>query len=194
VSVEAIAPKRPPGRPAKAAKAQSPVGYQISAQLKRIETTEQQFSQKRSRFILATNQIDRLQWPAQKLLTGYKGQQKVERGFRFLKDPLFFTSSIFLKKPSRVQALALIMALTLLVYSLAERKLRQALDQQQQTVLDQRKQPTAKPTFRWVMQKFQGIHWVRLGPSTQISNLSDERQLIIRLLGPPAQRYYSGST
>ena len=194
VSVEVIEPKRPPGRPSKAAKAQTPVGYQLSAQLKRIETTEQQFSQKRSRFILATNQMDRQQWPAKKLLTEYKGQQKVERGFRFLKDPLFFTSSVFLKKPSRVQALALIMALTLLVYTLAERKLRQALTHQQQTVLDQRKRPTAKPTFRWIMQKFQGIHWVSLGSSTQISNLSDERQLIIRLLGPPAQRYYTGST
>ena len=69
------------------------------------------------------------------------------------------------------------------MYTLAERKLRQALAYQQLTVLDQRKQPTAKPTFRWVMQKFQGIHWVNLGPSTGISNLSSERQLIIRLLG-----------
>ena len=45
------------------------------------------------------------------------------------------------KKPERVEALALIMALTLLVYTLAERKLRQALEQTQQTVLDQRKRP-----------------------------------------------------
>jgi len=138
--------------------------------------------------------MDAKQWPAQTLLSEYKGQQKVERGFRFSKDPLFFTNSVFLKKPSRVQALALIMALTLLVYTLTERKLRQALAHQQQTVLDQHKRPTAKPTFRWIMQKFQGIHWVSLGSSSQISNLSDERQLIIRLLGPPAQRYYTRST
>lgn len=194
VSVEAIAPKRSPGRPSKASKAKPAVGYQLTAQLKRIETTEQQFSQKRSRFILATNQMDTEQWPAQTLLSEYKGQQKVERGFRFLKDPLFFTSSVFLKKPSRVQALALIMALTLMVYTLAERKLRQALAQQQETVADQCKRPTAKPTFRWIMQKFQGVHWVSLGQACQISNLSDERQLIIRLLGPPTERYYRGPT
>ncbi len=59
-----------------------------------------------------------------------------------------------------------------------------------QTVCDQRKQPTAKPTFRWIMQKFQGIHWINLDGQRQISNLSDERQLIIRLLGPPVERYY----
>jgi transposase len=155
--------------------------------------TEETFSRQRSRFILATNQLDKTLWPAQKLLKEYKAQQTVERGFRFLKDPLFFVSSVFVKKPQRVEALALIMALTLMVYTLAERKLRQALEDQNQTVRDQRKQPTAKPTFRWIMQKFQGIHWINLEGQRQISNLSDERQLIIRLFGPPIERYYYAS-
>ena len=48
--------------------------------------------------------------------------------------------------------------LRLMVYTLAERKLRHALEHQNQTLRDQPKQPTAKPTFRWIMQKFQGIH------------------------------------
>ena len=119
----------------------------------------------------------------------YKAQQTVERGFRFLKDPLFFVSSVFIKKPQRVEALALIMSLTLMVYTLAERKLRQTLEDQNQRVCDQRKQPTAKPTFRWIMQKFQGIHWINLEGQRQISNLSDERRLIIRLFGLPVERY-----
>ncbi|MDT9267702.1 IS1634 family transposase, partial [Limnospira sp. PMC 1223.20] len=126
-------------------------------------------------------------------LSEYKGQQTVERGFRFLQDPLFFASSVFVKKPQRVEALALIMALTLMVYTLAERQLRQALDAQKQTVRDQRQQPTAKPTFRWIMQKFQGIHWVNLDGQRQISNLNDERRLIIHLFGPPVERYYYAS-
>ena len=159
----------------------------------RKANTEETFSRQRSRFILATNQLDKTVWPAQKLLKEYKGQQTVERGFRFLKDPLFFVSSVFVKKPQRVEALALIMALTLMVYTLAERKLRQALEDQNQTVPDQRKQPTAKPTFRGMMQKFQGIHWINLEGQPQISHLSEERPLIIRLLGPPVERYYYAS-
>lgn len=209
VSVEEIRSRRPPGRRPKSAKTESAQGYRLHAQLERLETTEEEFSQKRSRFILATNQMDQQQWPAQTLLKEYKGQQKVERGFRFLKDPLFFTpvvsrsstpaqfgvtSSVFVKRPSRVQALALIMALTLLVYTLAERKLRQVLRQQKKTVLDQRQRPTVKPTFRWLMQKFQGIHWVSFGELFQISNLTDERKLIIHLLGPPVERYYDAPT
>lgn len=42
----------------------------------------------------------------------------MERGFRFVKDPLFFTSSIFLKSPERIMALAMIMGLCVLVYNL----------------------------------------------------------------------------
>jgi len=42
------------------------------------------------------------------VLGRYKDQTRtVERGFRLLKDPLFFTGSTFLKRPERVMALAL---------------------------------------------------------------------------------------
>ena len=193
VSVEAVRVKRSPGRPAKSAEPGPVQGYRLQATLARNSTTEETFSRQRSRFILATNQLDQSLWPAQKCLEEYKKQQTVERGFRFLKDPLFFASSVFVKKPQRVEALALIMALTLMVYTLAERKLRKALDAQNHTVRNQRKQHTAKPTFRWIMQKFQGIHWVNFDGQPQVSNLNQERCLIIRLFGPLVERYYYAS-
>ena len=64
----------------------------------------------------------------------YKAQQSTERGFRFLKDPLFFTSSVFLKSPKRITALAMVMGLSLLVYSLGQRALRLALARAQETI------------------------------------------------------------
>ena len=192
VSVETVHPKRSSGRPAKnKAKQADTVAYRLKATLERKHTAQQVYQNQRSRFILATNQLDSQQWPAHKLLKEYKGQQKTERGFRFLKAPLFFTSSLFVKKPQRIEALALIMALTLMVYTLAERKLRQTLAQQRQTVLDQKKKPTAKPTFRWIIQKFQGIHLVKLEHLKHISNLTDERDKIIRLLGAFIEPYYA---
>ncbi|MBP5973119.1 hypothetical protein HW132_10335 [Brasilonema sp. CT11] len=48
-------------------------------------------------------------YSAEQVLLEYKQQQSSERGFRFLKDPLFFTSSVFVKSPERVAALALLM-------------------------------------------------------------------------------------
>jgi transposase len=63
------------------------------------------------RFILATNVLDANELSNSHLLHEYKAQQSSERGFRFLKDPLFFTSSIFLNSPQPVAALAMVMGL-----------------------------------------------------------------------------------
>ena len=189
-TVESIWVKRAPGEPKSSKRAEAIEGYQLRFSWQRKPEAEQKLREARSRFILATNQLDADEYPAQLILTEYKQQQKVERGFRFLKDPLFFTSSVFVKKTQRVAALAFLMAVTLLIYTLAERKIRQTLEREGETVLDQLKRPTTTPTFRWIMQTFQGIHLVLLNGTEQVTNLTDERCRIIQLLGPPACRYY----
>ena len=55
--------------------------------------------------------------PAPEVLAGYKGQVYAERGFRFLKDPQFLASSLYLKKPERIMALLMVMTVCLLVYA-----------------------------------------------------------------------------
>ena len=80
------------------------------------------------------------------VFAGYKNQSSVERGFRFLKDPLFFVSSLFLKKPSRIEGLLMVMTLSLLVYSIAQRRLRNELEKREDTLPNQIDIPTAKPT------------------------------------------------
>jgi transposase len=74
-------------------------------------------------FIIATNIVDAQQLSHEQVITTYKQQGGVERGFRFLKDPLFLASSVFVKKPERVVALSFIMVLCLLVYRLASASL-----------------------------------------------------------------------
>jgi len=191
VALVSVAAKRPPGRPKRAQPPDSPtLGYPWQATLERTAEYEAKCQPRHRRFMLATNVLDDDAYPAQRILHEYKAQQHVERGFRFLKDPPIFTSSVFVKKPQRVEALALIMALTLLVYSLGQRKLRTQLAQTNDTVLDQKHRPTANPTFRWMLQKFQAIHLVSAETAQQVSNLSEERTKIIRLMGLPACRYY----
>ena len=145
---------------------------------------------KAGRFILATNVVDDPSVTPETILTDYKGQQAPEGGFKMLKDPLFFTSSVFLKTPERIVALATIMALSLMVYTLAQRHLRQALANSDGTILNQRKQPTKSPTLRWIFQAFQAIHLVVLDGQAQVSNLTPERLKILQFLGPPCQKYY----
>ena len=72
------------------------------------------------RFILATNDPD---LDPDSILKYYKGQQSVERGFRFLKDE-FPGCRGFLKKENRIEAFSKIMMLCLFVYAVAEWHLR----------------------------------------------------------------------
>ena len=104
-------------------------------------------------FILATNQLD-----DQALIAAYKDQQMIERGFCFLKDPLFMASTRFLKSPQRVMALMMIMTLCLLVYAALAYRIREALKTQQETFPNQKGRPISNPTARWVFQVFGGIH------------------------------------
>ena len=142
------------------------------------------------RFVLATNQLDGDSLSDEQLLVHYKQQQGVERGFRFLKDPLFFASSVFLKTPERIMALSFIMVLCLLVYSLGQRQLRLALAEQEETVPNQLGKPTQRPTLRWIFQMLRGVHWVVLDNCPQIINLTLERERILRFFGATTCQYY----
>jgi transposase len=72
--------------------------------------------ERKSGFILATNQLDGQALSDDDLIAAYQDQHPVERGFRFLKDPLFRASTLFLKLPQCVMAL-MMMTLCLLVYA-----------------------------------------------------------------------------
>ena len=156
-----------------------PINSEISAQRPRC-----------GRFILATNILDSLQFTADDALREYKAQQGTERSFRFLKDPLFFTSSVFLKSNKRIEALGMIMVLCLLVYNLAQRQLRLALALAQDTIPNQLGKPTNSPTLRWVFQCFMAVHLVSFQGVTQIVNLSPLRLHILHFFSSACQRYY----
>ena len=54
-------------------------------------------------------------------------------------------------------ALAFVMVLCLLVYRLAEVRVRQRLRATEETVPDQLRRPTDRPTMRWLFQCFEGV-------------------------------------
>lgn len=129
------------------------------------------------KYLIATNELDEERLPTAELLSIYKDQNRTsERGFRFLKDPFFFASSFFLKKPSRIMALLMVMGLSLLIYALAEQTLRQQLTERDETLPDQRDQPTQTPTMRRIFQVFDGID-VLVIPDTQ----GQQRELVLNL-------------
>jgi transposase len=178
-----------PGKP-KRGTLPSRITYHPQASLTLNSTVVAMHQQRAGRFILATNVLEAEQFTAQQALEQYKGQQGNERGFRFLKDPLFFASSVFLKAPERIMALGMIMGLCLLVYNLGQRQLRQALKQANQTLPDQLGKATQRPTLRWIFQCFMAVHYVGLGGVKQVVNLTDDRRRILQLLGSACRQYY----
>ncbi len=164
--------------------------YKIQAQLtQNLEAIASQ-KQQAGRFILATNCLDDQQLSTSDILTVYKQQQSCERGFRFLKDPLFFADSLFVKNPERIETMMMLMGLSLLVYSIGQRQLRLSLLSSKAKVKNQLGKLTATPTLRWIFQCFQGIHVLVLQGVKQIINLTEERQLILQFLPDPCYKYY----
>jgi transposase len=150
----------------------------------------------KGKFVLATNDLDSNRLPLEEWLSLYKGQNlTVERGFRFLKDPLFFAHSLFLKKPVRIMALLMIMGLCLIVYALAEHQLRSELVRRDETLPDQKGKPTQHITMRRVFQIFEGIHVLLIHsptgpPQRLVLNLNDLHRRILDLLGPGPKKCY----
>jgi len=144
---------------------------------------------RRACWIVGTNVLEPTVLADQQLIATYKGQGGAERGFRFLKDPLFLASSVFVKKPERIMALSFIMVLCLLVY-----RLRARLAQTEQTIPDQVGKPTARPTMRWVFQCFEGIELLHVQTATTsltiVLRLDSVHRLILALLGPLYEKIY----
>jgi transposase len=133
--------QRRPGRP-RAGTPPDRTEWQLAATIGVDEAAVTRAVQHKAAFLVATNILDPGQLGDRELIQTYKEQHSVERGFSFLKDPLFLASSVFVKKPSRIVALSLVMVLCLLVYRLAEHRLRVQLTATGQTVPNQLKQAT----------------------------------------------------
>jgi transposase len=179
------------GRPPKG---QSPerIAYVIEGALASSWATRQALLAQKSCFVLATNELDAQALGASEVLATYKGQSYPERGFRFLKSPEFLASSLYLKKPERIMALLMVMTVCLLVYAALEYRLRQALDEHDETFPDQKGRPTQRPTARWVFHTFVGIH-VLLGATDKplILNLQAHHLRVLKMMGTAYESLYS---
>jgi transposase len=190
----AHAKQRRPGRP-RAGTPPDRTDWQVVATLAVDDAAVTRAVQRKASFLVATNVLDPAQLPDQELIQTYKEQHSVERGFRFLKDPLFLASSVFVKKPSRIVALSLVMVLCLLIYRLAEHRLRTQLATTGQTVPSQLKQATDRPTMRWMFQCFEGISLVGFtlpnGPQHwDIAGLEPLHEQVVASLGTSCAKLY----
>jgi transposase len=161
--------------------------YQINATFIPDEDKIKKIIASKGQFIIATNCLDKETFSSAEALKTYKDQHKVEGNFRFLKNPVCMASSVYLKNEKRIIALAIVMFICLLIYAVAERALRIALIEDNETVLSQNKKPVQNPTMKWIFQKMEDIILVSYIEEnelvTTIKNLTPELIKIITLLG-----------
>ena len=194
VEVEKVLHYKSPGRPKKDQKPER-VGWRVVGQVVEREEAIEEALKSKGKFVLGSNELDEERLPDEMILTAYKGQAaSVERGFRFLKDPMFFASGLFLEKPERIMALLIVMGLSPLVYALAERALRTELVQRDESIPNQVGKPTQCPTMRRIFQMFEGIDVLLiqhpLGIQRQVLNLKPIHIHILDLLGPEVRKCY----
>ena len=171
-------------------------GFKIELSADRNENEINKLLNRKGRFILATNDLDKKSFTEKQILKEYKDQKNVESGFRFIKDPWFMLDSIFLKSPKRIEALMMVMTLCLMVYNIAQYKLRQALEIKNETLPNQLNKEIKNPTIRWIFQIMEGVGIIQfyregIAPIKEmITNLNALRKKIINLFGDTACRMY----
>jgi transposase len=172
---------------------QQPVStyYEISGNLYMPLEMRDEATKRLGLFILATNDIGGSLSMADMLST-YKYQQAVEKGFRFLKSPDFLMSTFDLKRLERIEALLMVMTNYLMVYAVLEHTIREQLKAQDVKFFDMKKKPTQTPAARWVFQCFAGIDLLTISELQMLLlNRKDRQSVLIKILGINYQRIYS---
>lgn len=143
-------------------------------------------------FPLISNVSD---WDEEELLQAYKRQPTIEKRFSQLKSD-FAVAPMWLKNVHRIEALLLVYYLVLLVQSLLERELRQAMERENLETLPLYPEGRAcrRPTARRIFDIFEPIqrHHLRLadgGEQILVTELTSLQRKILRLLGIPADTY-----
>lgn len=145
------------GRPPKD-RSRSPIGhrYQLKAHIVQDAKAIEPLRLEAGCFVLVTNvpaSFQGRQWTGPDLLAQYKEQYGIEKNFGFLKDPAI-VNSIFLKKNERIEVLGMVLLISLLIWRLMERTMRQHIEEKNLTITGWDKRQTTRPTAFMMTTKF----------------------------------------
>ena len=93
-------------------------------------------------------------------MTEYKDQSTVEQHFRFIKKPKV-TGPMYLKNPDRVNALVYVFLMALMIYSVMQRRVRKALEDEDQPMQIIGTKGTFRPTGNRVLEQFKKMKITR---------------------------------
>lgn len=123
----------------------------------------------------------------EQILTEYKTQSSVEKKFQQLKSP-HFVNSLYLKKPSRIEALVYMLLITMMILSVVERVVRREMKQEEATVIGPGGVKMTQPTLRAILGIFNFVPHNRIIHKKEVVRkllqpLTDSQLKILRCLG-----------
>jgi transposase len=185
-------PRYAPGRPKKHT-ARTPIAMDYGLQAEVIE--KQQVVARRRKmagcFVLLSNVPSEGEagYSAEEILRTYKDQHAIERNFGFLKDDQI-VNAIFLKRPERIEALGLILLISLLIWRLMEQAMRADLEARNQTVPGWDNKPTRRPTAYMLTWKFKGVMILCIGQQRRLAKpLSSTQKAFLKALHVPESHF-----
>jgi len=159
-SFERRIPRDKPGRPPRDYKPELETRYRIVPALNRDEDAIRKRKSRASCFVLITNIQDQKEWSDRRILIEYKDQSTVEQHFRFIKKPKV-TGPMYLKNPGRVNALGYVFLMALMIYSVMQRRVRNALKNEDQPMQIIGTKGTFRPTGNRVLEQFKKMKITR---------------------------------
>lgn len=187
-------PKYSKGRPKKGeVRKPKSIEYELKATIEEDPERTEKIRLEAGCFVLITNvpaQDDEQEWPGVELLRLYKEQDGIEKNFGFLKDPAI-VNAIFLKKPKRVEALGLILLLSLLLWRLIERNLKLHVKKTGKQLPGWKKKLTNSPTAFMMTTKFLSILVITVGRQRKLAKpLNDTQVQYLRALGVSQECFF----
>lgn len=158
--------------------------YRVLVNVSENQTAIEKLREEAGCFVLLTN-VQSEKKMGLEILRTYKEQDGIEKNFGFLKDPLV-ANDVFLKKPRRIEALGLVLVLSLLLWRLMERTMRGKVSRENVTLQGWNNTDTYRPTSFMMVSKFSHVFVGVKGGRRFLFTPLDEVQLsYLRVLDVP---------
>jgi transposase len=172
------------GRPGKGTKKLS--GHSVRIEMSKNEEAIKKLEIACGRFILGSNIIDET-FTDRDIFKAYKDQAKVENCFRFMKNPSFFASDIYLKKTGRIEALMFVITLAIMIYNIGQYYIRKQLGKYNTLFPNQVGKMIGNPTLRWI---FQSFRLIQISSTGEITNMKMHLAIIVSFFGKKTMDIY----
>ena len=173
------------GRPANGVKEIDRILFSVNGEIFEKTEAAERFRREAGCFVLLTNvpKEGEMGHSSRGVLKAYKDQHGIERNFGFLKDPVI-VNSIFLKKPERIEVLGLVLLISLLIWRLLERAMRNYVKNTGEDLPGWKKRRTNKPTSFMLTTKFAGVIVLKVAGQRQLSKpLTGQQKEYLNSLG-----------